>query len=320
MHWGVTPKAMVGHSIGEYVAAHLAGVMSLEDALKVVAARGRLIQELPPGAMAAVHLPAAELQPRLEAGVEIAAINAPSLCTVSGPAENVAMIEATCGCWRRVQRALHTSHAFHSAMMEPALAPFTSLLSSIKLSLPTIPYVSNVTGTWITAEQATSPAYYAAHLRRPVQFEAGIRTLAVDHGLFFLEVGPGNALTTLARANLGGERAKHVTSSLSHPRRADRDSKAMLEAVGRLWLSGVPVSWPALANGSCPSAYSVAHLSVRAPAICRGARTRECRVRRARCWRRQHSKSDTYVDTDLDTARFAVGNGCCSAGSVAGAR
>ncbi len=252
MHWGVSPKAMVGHSIGEYVAAHLAGVLSLEDAIKVVATRGRLLQELPSGAMAVVHLAAAELQPRLNSGVEIAAINAPSLCTVSGPSEKVADVLRQLAAAGVECNALHTSHAFHSAMMEGAVAPFTSLLSSIKLSPPSIPYVSNVTGKWITAEQATSPAYYAAHLRRPVQFEAAIRTLAEDHGLFFLEVGPGNALSTLARANLGGERAKHVTASLSHPRRADRDSKAMLEAVGRLWLSGVPVSWPALANGSLP--------------------------------------------------------------------
>ena len=171
MQWGVSPHAMIGHSIGEYVAAHLAGVFSLADVVAVVAARGRLMQALPPGSMAAVHLPASELAPRLGGGVEIAAENAPGLCTISGARE--AMADAL----RRLEargvdcRPLHTSHAFHSSMMDPALPPFVALLQNVRLSPPTIPYVSNVTGTWITAEQATAADYYATHLRQPVRFE-----------------------------------------------------------------------------------------------------------------------------------------------------
>ena len=252
MHWGILPEAMAGHSIGEYVAAHLAGVMSLEDSLKVVAARGRLIQALPPGLMAAVHLSAAELTPRLPTGVEIAAVNGPGLCTISGPTEKVT--DAV----RRLEaagiecRALHTSHAFHSTMMEPALKPFESLLDAVELTQPKIPYVSNVTGTWIKAEEATSPAYYATHLRQAVQFEAVVRTLAAGRSPFLLEVGPGNVLTTLVRGILGSERAKHSASSLSNPRRTDSDRKIMLEAVGRLWLAGVPIVWKEMAVGDTP--------------------------------------------------------------------
>nr|WP_294524335.1 type I polyketide synthase [uncultured Rhodopila sp.] len=252
MHWGLTPRAMIGHSLGEYVAAHLAGVFSLADAAAVVAARGRLMQALPPGTMAAVHLPANELASRLGGGVEIAAENAPGLCTISGPPEPMADV------LRRLEargiecRPLHTSHAFHSSMMEPALAPFLALLQDIPLARPTIPYISNVTGTWITAEQATSPGYYATHLRHAVQFLAGIRTLAADPALFFLEVGPGNALATLTRATLGQEKAAHITSSLSRPRRQESDLGMMLEAAGRLWLSGAPIAWTGLHTGAAP--------------------------------------------------------------------
>jgi phthiocerol/phenolphthiocerol synthesis type-I polyketide synthase E len=252
MHWGVSPQVMVGHSIGEYVAAHLAGVFSLADALAVVAARGRLMQALPPGAMAAVHLPAGELAPLLGDGVEIAAENAPGLCTISGPLEPVAdalrRLEA-----RGIEcRPLRTSHAFHSSMMEPALPPFALVLRDVALSPPTIPYVSNVTGTWITADQATNPDYYGAHLRQPVRFEAGVRLLAADPSLFFLEVGPGNALATLTRATLCQERANVIAASLSRPRGKDGDMRMMLDAAGRLWLSGVALSWQDMQDSAAP--------------------------------------------------------------------
>jgi len=252
MHWGVSPQVMVGHSIGEYVAAQLAEVFSLADALAVVAARGRLMQALPPGTMAAVHLPAGELAPLLGRGVEIAAENAPGLCTISGPAEPVADLLRRLEARGAECRPLRTSHAFHSSMMDSALPPFAHVLRDLTLSRPTIPYISNVTGTWITAEQATNPDYYPAHLRQPVRFEAGVRSLAADPSLFFLEVGPGNALATLTRATLGQERANFIASSLSHPRRKDGDMRMMLDAAGRLWLSGVTLSWQDMQDGGAP--------------------------------------------------------------------
>jgi acyl transferase domain-containing protein len=159
MSWGISPSAMLGHSIGEYAAAHLSGVLSLEDACAAVAARGRLMQALPPGSMAAVHCAADELTGFLRSGVEVAAVNAPGLCTVSGPTAEVAELIKRLEANGIEARPLHTSHAFHSAMMEPAIASFVAVLERIKLSPPKIPYVSNVTGAWITPEQATKPAF-----------------------------------------------------------------------------------------------------------------------------------------------------------------
>ena len=253
--WGVRPAAMLGHSIGEYVAAHLAGVMSLDDALALVAARGQLMQALPPGGMAAVHLGADELAHRLEAAegaVEIAAVNAPELCTIAGSAGALA------ACLARLQsagietRALHTSHAFHSSMMAPVLSPFTALVEKVALSAPTLPYVSNVTGQWITPQQATSPAYYAEHLRRAVKFAGGVRTLAADPALHLLEVGPGHALTSLARLGLGREGPRRVSASFGPARDERDDVDALRAAAGRLWLAGAPLHWAGLHGASTP--------------------------------------------------------------------
>lgn len=247
MSRGLAPSAMLGHSIGEYVAAHLAGVFSLEDAAAVVAARGRLMQAMPAGSMAAVQLPAPELAALLgpSSPVEIAAVNAPGLCTISGPGEAITEFGKRLVAMGVDFRPLHTSHAFHSAMMEPALAPFEKLLQRLSLSAPRIPYISNVSGTWITPEQATSPAYYAAHLRHSVQFEPGVRALAADPATLFVEVGPGNALTSLARLTIGKDGARRVFSSLSHPQDRRPEVETILETTGRLWLAGAPIDWTA---------------------------------------------------------------------------
>lgn len=252
--WGVTAKAMLGHSIGEYVAAHLAGVMSLDDALAVVAARGRLMQELPTGSMAAVHLPEQDVRTRLgkDEDIDIAAVNGPALCTVSGPTASVAALMERLKAEGVEAVGLRTSHAFHSRMMEPALSPFIAVLRKVTLSAPSIPYVSNVTGNWITAEQATSPDYYASQLRRPVLFKAGIETLAADAGLLLLEVGPGGALGTMAKMCVGKEQARHVVSSLPHANEKRSDSEAVLDAAGRLWLGGVEFDWLGFHADSAP--------------------------------------------------------------------
>jgi phthiocerol/phenolphthiocerol synthesis type-I polyketide synthase E len=247
--WGVRPAAMLGHSIGEYVAAHLAGVMSLADALSLVAARGRLMQGMAPGGMAAVQLSASELQKWLSTpagNLEIAAVNAPGLCAISGPHE------ALDGCLQQLKaqgidaQPLHTSHAFHSSMMEGVLAPFTALVENVVLTEPSVPYVSNVTGLWITPAQATSPAYYAEHLRRAVLFEAGVRTLAADPSLHLLEVGPGRSLATLAGMALGVEGVRRTSLSMGNARDARGASLAVLDGASRLWLAGVPLDWAGL--------------------------------------------------------------------------
>ena len=177
MSWGIRPAAMIGHSVGEYVAGCLAGVFSLEDALALVARRGALVQAQPGGAMLAVRLPEKEVAPLLHGQMAIAAINSPSLCVVAGPHDAIAALEAQLTTQGVVTRHLHTSHAFHSPMMDPVLAPFTELLNKVKLGEPKIPYISNVTAQWITSAETRSADYWASHVRDTVRFADGVAEL-----------------------------------------------------------------------------------------------------------------------------------------------
>jgi phthiocerol/phenolphthiocerol synthesis type-I polyketide synthase E len=245
MAWGIEPRAMLGHSIGEYVAAHLAGVLSLDDVLMLVAARGRLMQSALPGDMLAVNLSADELRRRLTPGVEIAAVNAPALCTVSGEREAIAAFAGQLANAGVEHRMLHTSHAFHSAMMEPVLASFREIVATVRLSAPKRRYLSNVTGTWILPEQATAPEYYAQHLRGAVQFAAGVEQLAAEQCVL-LEVGPGNALTSLARLTLGRDASARAVASLPHPKEARGDVETVFAALGRMWTLGASMDWDGL--------------------------------------------------------------------------
>ncbi len=242
MRWGVKPAAMIGHSIGEYVAACVAGVFTLADALNIVATRGRLMQSMQPGVMVAVLLPEPDVRALLGGTMEIAAVNSPSTCVVSGPAAAAAAFEAELAKRNISSQRLHTSHAFHSSMMEPMLAPFIQALSQVRLSAAAIPFVSNLTGTWITPEQATSPQYWADHLRHAVKFSAGLSQLLRDTPSILLEVGPGRALSGLAR-QLGGESQPHTITSLPHASEARDDQQAVVGALGDLWLGGVSVDW-----------------------------------------------------------------------------
>lgn len=249
-HWGVVPSAMIGHSLGEYVAAHLAGVMSLNDALRVVLARGRIMQSMAAGAMVSVQLPADELAGYLRPWAEMAAVNAPELCVLSGAAEAVDAVLKELEADGVSCKRLQVSHAFHSALMEPALEPFAAVLGGVHLQPPTLPYVSNVTGDWITAEQATSPAYYCEHLRRPVQFQAGLRSLSRDTEMHWLEVGPGGVLASLARANIEPSAGARVTASVTTV--GDEEHGALFSAAGRLWVSGVKLDWAAMHGDADP--------------------------------------------------------------------
>lgn len=237
MSWGIQPAAMLGHSVGEYVAACLAGVFSLEDALRLVAARARLVQALPPGAMLAARLPEAELTALLPAGVSIAAINAPGLCVASGSHEDIAALEAALEARKVPAKRLRTSHAFHSAMMDPAVEPFLELVRGLPLHAPAIPFLSNVTGQPITEAQATDPQYWASHLRGAVRFADGVATLAAGPARVFLEVGPGQTLSPLVR-----QQGANCVSSLVEKQ---DDATAILMALGRLWTAGVRVDWDA---------------------------------------------------------------------------
>jgi len=243
MHWGVRPQAMIGHSSGEYVAACLAGVFSLEDALSLVAMRGRLMQELPAGAMTAVPMPPAETKSQLDDRLSLAAVNTPSLCVVSGPTEAVASLEAEFAEQGVECRRLHTSHAFHSPMMDPILKPWYERVNEIDLHAPQIPYVSNVTGTWVTAAEATDPDYWTKHLRQTVRFADGIDKLLDEPDRVLLEVGPGRTLSTLAGLHPDRTPRHAILSSIRSHRDPHCDLEFLLGCLGRLWIGGVSVDW-----------------------------------------------------------------------------
>jgi acyl transferase domain-containing protein/acyl carrier protein len=243
MSWGVHPQAMIGHSIGEYVAACLAGTFSLEDALALVAARGRLMQQPPGGAMLAVPVPEQQVHPLLGQQLSLAAINGPALCVVSGPTAAVEALQDRLtdqgvSCVR-----VHTSHAFHSEMMDPIIEPFTEHVKAVNLEPPKIPYVSNVTGTWITAAEATSPLYWAKHLRQTVRLAAGLHELMKEPDRILLEVGPGRTLSTLAERHPEKVTGQVVLSSSRHPSEQGSDVAFLLNTLGHLWLAGVQVDW-----------------------------------------------------------------------------
>jgi acyl transferase domain-containing protein len=255
---GVRPRAMLGHSLGEYVAACLAGVFSLEDALALVAERGRLMQALPAGAMLAVPLPEAEIAPLLGPELSLAAVNGPARTVVSGPEEAIAALEeqlagrggiaggitgSTAG------RRLHTSHAFHSAAMDAILAPFAERVRATRRSAPVLPFVSNLTGTWITNEEAVDPGYWARHLRNAVRFADGLRTLTGEANAVLLEVGPGQTLSSFARQALDRAEGRAIARSLPHPKETQTAAEFMLAAAGQLWLAGVEIAWKGLHAG-----------------------------------------------------------------------
>jgi amino acid adenylation domain-containing protein len=246
MSWGIQPGAMIGHSVGEFVAAVMAGVMTLEDALPLVALRGQLMQELHRGSMLSVRLPENDLRPLLGPEVSIAAVNGPSLTVASGPDASIHALEQVLQARGVVCRHLHTSHAFHSSMVEPIIEPLRQRLSKMRLAPPALPYISCVTGTWIKESEATSAKYWAQHARETVRFADGIRTLtAMESAPVLLEVGPGNVLSTLAFQTLQG--AGHpVVTSLQDSARESSDRACMLEALGRLWTHGAEPNWSAL--------------------------------------------------------------------------
>jgi acyl transferase domain-containing protein/acyl carrier protein len=242
MEWGVRPQAMIGHSIGEYVAACLAGVMGLEDALRLVAERGRLM-EVPGGAMLAVPMAERELGARLPAELSIAAVNGPARCAVSGPAPAVEALRLRLAQQGVAAQPIHAASAFHSAMMEPILGPFTEAVNGVALAGPTIPYVSNVTGTWMAAEDAVNPGYWARHVRQAVRFWDGLQEITREGDAVLLEVGPGHILASLARQTSSRKHPAHVLSALRHPHDQQSDAAVLQATVGRLWLAGVPVDW-----------------------------------------------------------------------------
>ena len=250
MQWGVTPACLVGHSVGELVAACVAGVFSLSDALLFVARRGEWMQEMPGGSMLAVRMQSTQLQMMLPATISIAAINSPSLTVASGPTEEIELLAKTLEQQNVASRRLHTSHAFHSAMVEPVVERLRSLLASISLQEPQVPILSTVTGNILTVSEATSAEYWARHSRVAVNFSAAASKLIEDGYEILLEAGAGDTLSTLVRQQL--PRGNKIATCASIPAGASHASKdgksswdGIATAVGTLWSRGVAVDWNA---------------------------------------------------------------------------
>ncbi len=251
MQWGIRPRALLGYSLGEYVAACLAGVLSLEDALMLVTRRAQLIQELPAGAMLAVALSEEAIQPYLDEQVNLAIVNAPNTCVLAGPVEAIELVAVRLCQQEIAHRRVETSHAFHSKMLEPLQATLTELVSGFKLKPPTIPYLSNVTGTWISEAEATDPGYWARHLCETVRFADGVAHLLDETTYALLEVGPGQALGSFVRQHPACERERfsQIAATLASNTEALSDNQALLTGLGKLWLAGVTPDWRGLYTG-----------------------------------------------------------------------
>jgi acyl transferase domain-containing protein len=249
MAWGIAPEAMIGYSIGEYVTACLAGVLSLEDALFLVARRAKLLQELPAGAMLAVPLPEAEVRPLLGEALSVSATNGPHLTVVGGPPEALEALARSLEEKGVSTLRLQTTHAFHSSMTEPAMASFTALARQVRMSPPRIPYLSNVTGSWITPADLQDSAYWVRHMRQTVRFAEGVTELLKDPARLLLEVGPGATLGALARQHPDAPAGLVAASTLRRASEAGSAVEHLLEAVGRLWAAGAEVDWKGFWDG-----------------------------------------------------------------------
>jgi acyl transferase domain-containing protein len=243
MRWGVMPRALLGHSIGEFVAACISSVFSLEAALSLVAMRGELMQRAPHGAMLAIFLSEDRVKELLGADLDLAAINGPRMCVVSGPFEAIERFEAELEQAGVGSKRLRASHAFHSRMMDPILEPFADAVRKANPQPPSISYISNLTGTWIKDTESTDPTYWARHLRNPVRFADGIQELLTDPNLALIEVGPGTTLIRLVKQCIPKGAPCLTVHSLPDRRASQPEQKIVLKALGSLWASGVEIDW-----------------------------------------------------------------------------
>ncbi len=245
MSWGLQPSAMIGHSMGEYTAAHLAGVFSLGDALTLVELRGKLFETLPEGGMLSVPLSEDELKPFMTPEMSIAAVNGPKLTVAAGPVAAIDALHEKLTAQEIEAARVRISVAAHSAMLEPILKEFGDFFARIRMTAPTLPFVSNLSGTWITPAEATDPQYWVRHLRNTVRFADGLQELLKDANRMLLEVGPGRTLASLARQHPGRPATQPVLNSMRHPDEQVADAAYALGQLGRLWAAGAQVDWAA---------------------------------------------------------------------------
>ena len=251
MKLGVRPQAMIGHSLGEYVAACVAGVFSLADGLRLVSERARLIEELPGGMMLAVAMGEEGVKPYLGSGVSLAAVNGPQMCVLSGAEAEMEEVERKLEEREVAVRRLPTRHAFHSERMREIAEPFRRLLRDVELKSPEIPYVSNVTGKWIRDEEARSVEYWERHLCETVRFGDGVGELLSGGERVMVEVGPGQSLSSFVKLHpeCGPEQAGLVVASLRAESELGEDEWYWKKLMGKLWLSGVELEWKGLYEG-----------------------------------------------------------------------
>ncbi|MEH7734745.1 type I polyketide synthase [Bacillus pumilus] len=253
MGLGIRPHYFIGHSIGEITAACVAGIIHLEDAIRIVLKRGSLMQKMPRGEMAGVSLSAEEIEHDLPEGVELSAVNSSQLSVVSGPPERLQIYLEQAEKRGASVQTLKTSHAFHTSMMAEASVQFKNALSEITYQQGEVPILSNVTGSWLTNEQASSPDYWASHIRQPVLFSQGLETLLGLGEVVFIEVGPGHMLTQFVRRHDDYDVNKAAAVSLvRHPKEQAADDEYMKKAIGKLWSFGVEPNWSAVRKEKTP--------------------------------------------------------------------
>jgi acyl transferase domain-containing protein/acyl carrier protein len=254
MHLGITPDAIVGHSMGEYVAACLSGVFLLEDALKLIAKRAKLVNSLPQGGMLAVTLTENELKPLLNNSISISLINSPDLCVVAGAETDVNNFESILNNKKIIYRQIQNSHAFHSRMLDPIQDLFMEEVKQIKLNSPQIPYTSNLTGNWISENEATSPVYWARHSNHTARFSDSLEKAWQVNNCIMLEIGPGNTLSVLAMKH--PESRKNINPATIASLRPQYDNQSdltyLLTGIGKLWLSGLDINWDKLYDNERP--------------------------------------------------------------------
>jgi len=247
MSWGIQPAAFIGHSIGEFVAAHLSGVFSLADGLHLIFSRGRLMSSLPTGSMLSVRSGHEKIEPLLTKDISLAAMNSPGLCVVSGPEKKVGEFSILLTEKGIANKLLQTSHAFHSAMMDPILSTFEEVAASVSLSLPRIPIVSTLTGKWISDAEITRPDYWSKQIRSPVRFAEAVQTLSDEGFQLVLETGPGRVLSTLTRQQ--GIKNPLVAIPSLDPEEGKSETHSVLKALGQLWMNGMEPDWEAFHTG-----------------------------------------------------------------------
>ncbi|MFX0111904.1 type I polyketide synthase [Bacillus pumilus] len=253
MGLGIRPHYFIGHSIGEITAACVAGIIHLEDAIRIVLKRGSLMQKMPRGEMAGVSLSAEEIEHDLPEGVELSAVNSSQLSVVSGSPERLQIYLEQAEKRGASVQTLKTSHAFHTSMMAEASVQFKNALSEITYQQGEVPILSNVTGSWLTNEQASSPDYWASHIRQPVLFSQGLETLLGLGEVVFIEVGPGHTLTQFVRRHDDYDVNKAAAVSLvRHPKEQAADDEYMKKAIGKLWSFGVEPNWSAVRKEKTP--------------------------------------------------------------------